>query len=112
MYKGTRFRVERAPEPTDILWENIGEHVSWTRRVLTTLSTLTLLVVSAVMVFYSVLWKKELQAEQSQDASLIDRFFLQIMIFIPSLVVILINELIALSIKILSNLHRYPTTTE
>jgi hypothetical protein len=42
---GKRFVVERAPEPTDVLWENLGNRGACKRRTVTILITILLLAV-------------------------------------------------------------------
>jgi hypothetical protein len=111
-FKGQKFYVERAPEPTDIMWENIGGYVPYSRRIATGLSTLTLVGICGALVYGSTTWKRSLKGDERDTEALLDRLTLQVMVLIPSLAVILINELLSVSIVFFMKLQCYTTITE
>lgn len=65
---GKRIRLQQAPQPSDICWENMEASVvsRASRQVLTAIITLTLLVLSAVAVFLVVDEKRRVQREFQQ----------------------------------------------
>jgi hypothetical protein len=95
------------------LWENIGRQASLGRRALTSLSTLVLLCISGVLVFYAIQWKKQVNQNSDEDPSDLTAYVLsKLLILGPSSIIILINELLVISIKLLTKQERHSTTTK
>lgn len=50
--KGKFISIDRAPEPTDVVWENLGySRMKWKRRILSDLLTISLIVLSFGLLF-------------------------------------------------------------
>jgi hypothetical protein len=58
---GSHINIERAPEPSDILWENYGGSVVIWRRIFTGLITIILISLSAIVVYIASVYKKDLK---------------------------------------------------
>ena len=63
MFKGKRLHVERSPEPSIIIWENLGytDYHRFRRRVITWIISIILLVLSAIATFSSRAFEQRAQ---------------------------------------------------
>jgi hypothetical protein len=110
-FKGVRLRVVRPDEPSDILWENLGERGAFKRRVITTIATTVVLVVCAGIIFASSYWKKWMKDSVSDDPEPEERTRVRILAFIPGCIISVINIVLSQVIRFFSRLEKFDSYT-
>lgn len=95
-HNGNLIKVRRAPEPTDIWWENIG-HPFWEvlkKRIMTAIASFFFLGIcfGTILGIQYVQWKLQTQDLKGSAASLLMKIFS----FGASLVITIVNSLLAL----------------
>ena len=99
--------MQRAPEPSDIFWENIGVsgRTVMRRRVGTWLATALMLAGGVVVVTLSSTVRKELLGSQDGTELSVQ---VQIISFLPSCLVVLVNMLLSYIIRTFSKFEKHP----
>lgn len=119
-FQGFNIGVKRAPEPNDIMWGNLGViaiQVTKTerkiRRIKTYAATLVVLLVCAGVIYLSALSKSAIKDKKRNNAnpSNGENLLFGVLIFLPSVLVVVINMVLSVTIRrfSLSELHKTVT---
>jgi len=105
--KGNLINLKKAPEPSDVLWENIGYNTQQKRksRIMTNLSTLLILAIGLVLIMLINWGERELKDDFSGT------IFSRELSMIGSGLISLINVILSLIIRVLSEFEKYGTKT-
>jgi len=107
-FKGSRILLRRAPEPTDILWENLGSSVleKFTKRMLISLATI-LLVAGGFAFVVALSWAQILVVENSGE----DSAWIEILNVLISIVVTAMDPIIGITVGKLVSHQKFSTCT-
>jgi putative effector of murein hydrolase LrgA (UPF0299 family) len=111
LFKNKHLKIERPDEPSDILWENLGEHGALKRRVITTIATLLVLMVCAVIIYGSSWWKKWMKDDISDDPSDEEKTKVRFLAFIPGMIISVINISLARTVRFFGKLEKFDSYT-
>eukprot|EP01016_Furgasonia_blochmanni_P025507 TRINITY_DN27373_c0_g1_i1.p1 TRINITY_DN27373_c0_g1~~TRINITY_DN27373_c0_g1_i1.p1 ORF type:complete len:335 (-),score=54.05 TRINITY_DN27373_c0_g1_i1:59-1006(-) len=107
-FRGAPLKFCPAPEPSDICWENL--HISklsrYIRRSTGFMVSTSILVMSSVLVLYVS------YVEESALKRKLDNFYLNFIAIGAPVVILLINEVLALAIRALATFEGYSTKTK
>ena len=108
LFQGHALRVSRAPEPSDIFWENIGvsRRTVIRRRIGTWSATVLVLAAGVVAVTLSATIRSKLAETQEMSVQR------QVVAFLPSCQVVLVNILLAYIIRTFSHFEKHLTVTD
>jgi Cytosolic domain of 10TM putative phosphate transporter len=107
----TSIKVERAPNPNDIIWPNLG--ISWASLICRTFFTYLVTAILLGLSFGALVGLKVLQFNMSQgtDNSSSGTFKFRAISVCISLVITLINQMLGMSIKGLTHSEKHATLT-
>jgi len=120
IYQGNAIVVKRAPEPDDIMWENLGVIATQVskirrkrRRIVTYMATLVVLLACAGVIYLSSLSKSAIKDRKKSTAnpSNSENLLFGVLIFLPSTLVVIINMVLAITIRRFSLLELHKTYT-
>ena len=108
LFKGQILQVRRAPEPDDVLWENLG--VSWEvkmkKRLMTTFATVSILVMSFVIILIISYFQTFIQRNQ-----LVQGLMLTMVNSCGACLTVVINYCLNFSIERFTRLEKHSTLT-
>ena len=111
LFQGRALQVQRAPEPTDIVWENIGvsrgTELRW--RIGTWTATALVLAAGVVVVTLSATIRSKLAETQEGSEVSVQK---QVVAFLPTSLVVLVNMLLAFIIRTFSRFEKHLTVTD
>ena len=115
-FQGKLIRVKRAPDPSDIIWENLGVE-RWKvvmRRLFTAFIAGLVLCIGGGVVYCSSLIKAEVSSayDSLSDPSLSQTFIYNLLSFLPSTLVALMNSILTSVIWSCERFSLYPTITD
>lgn len=111
-FKNTIIRAEPAPEPSDLIWENLSlsNKQKYFRRFVTVICTLALLIGLCVAVFQVKSFQYRLYKEKSNDNN--DSVMrMKSMSILMGLIIIAVGRVVAISVRIFSSLERHSCWT-
>lgn len=114
VFCGQKIATKRAPEPSDINWENIGvpKKTIYLRRACTWLATLVVLGTSLLAIFFSSNVKSLLRKVYGPaSVSIEDTIAYNVLSFLPSILVVIINLVLVFIIKVTSRMEKHSTQT-
>ena len=111
-YRGKKFEVRRADEPSGIMWENLGERGAFKRRFITFILTIILIGGGAAVIYFSSTWRRDLRSAEEHAATASEKFGLQVTGFVPALLITVINSILRNSITFFSKVEKYSTWTD
>ena len=108
MLKGSRVRVSRAPEPSDIMWANLSysKGTKHLRRIYTYILTVLMVVGSFVMIVAVSFAQKAIIKHLSENSVLV-----QILAFMSSLVIMIVNFYLGQFLRRLAEYEKHGTYT-
>ncbi len=100
MYKGCKVKVNEAPEPSDVIWANLGLTIfeQLKRRVLTTTGSLFVLSIGFVIITAMKFFQKS-YTDYAEQKDAIDRYITTALSLLTSLMITLVNFILKVTIK-------------
>ena len=120
-YKGKVLEVRRAPDPSDIVWENLGVSPAKVavRRITTAAATTIVLCMGAAVVYFSSRMKVTLTQglitdayKDIKDPTVVQTVGFNIMSFLPSIIVVVMNVVITATIWKFERMSLYRTISD
>jgi hypothetical protein len=110
-FSGVKLRITRPDEPSDILWENLGERGALKRRIITSVATAVVLIACAGIVFASSYWKKWIKDDVGDNPNDEERTQSRVLAFIPGCIISVINIMLSQVIRFFSKLEKFDSYT-
>ena len=125
-YQGSVLTVKRAPDPSDIIWENLGVSAMQisrcrvlVRRTLTTIATIAVLIAGAAVVYFSSSMKVDCIQAMISDSykeiakpTKLQTLGFNVLSFLPSIIVVIINIILTTTIWFFERMSYYTTTSD
>lgn len=116
-FDGVRLKIEKAPEPSDIIWENLSATTckKYFRRVITALWTIILLAGCFLLVYITKItqrgYYKKFENKPTDERTYTFLFEVRFFSFLLSFCIVLINRAIAIIVRIFSSSEKHVTWT-
>ena len=112
-FRGRRIKVTRAPEPSDVYWENLGVSKCeiYCKRVTTNILSIIVVAVCFGIILGVSYGQKHLKNQSVAGILNISSSTIQGIGFLASIIISIINTILGITSRVFSSFERFPTWT-